>query len=118
MWEKPTVSCTDFESGVYTIRTNLSVTDRAGVISRGVIFEIYLDGRLNRRALATQTGNIEITNLQPDTEFEIRGVFYYYDENGEEQEEEFYTGTVKTKPISALGTIDFSFQMEKYIQTK
>ena len=67
-WEKPTVSCTDFESGVYTISTNLSVTDRAGVISRGVIFEIYLDGRLNRRALATQTGNIEITNLQPDTE--------------------------------------------------
>ncbi len=110
MWEKPTVSCTDFESGVYTIRTNLSVTDRAGVISRGVIFEIYLEGRLNRRALATQTGNIEITNLQPDTEFEIRGVFYYYDENEEEQEEEFYIGTVKTKPISALGTIDFSFQ--------
>ena len=109
-WEKPTVSCTDFESGVYTIRTNLSVTDRAGVISRGVIFEIYLDGRLNRRALATQTGNIEITNLQPDTEFEIRGVFYYYDEEGVEQEEEFYNGTVKTKPISALGTIDFSFQ--------
>ena len=109
-WEKPTVSCTEFEGEVYTIRTNLSVTDRAGVISRGVIFEIYLDGRLNRRALATQTGNIEITNLQPDTEFEIRGVFYYYDENGEEQEEEFYTGTVKTKPISALGTIDFSFK--------
>ena len=110
MWEKPTVSCTDFESGVYTISTNLSVTDRAGVISRGVIFEIYLDGRLNRRALATQTGNIEITNLQPDTEFEIRGVFYYYDEDGVEKEEEFYNGTVKTKPISALGTIDFSFQ--------
>ena len=109
-WEKPTVSCTDFEGEVYTIRTNLSVTDRAGVISRGVIFEIYLDGRLNRRALATQTGNIEITNLQPDTEFEIRGVFYYYDEEGVEQEEEFYNGTVKTKPISALGTIDFSFQ--------
>ena len=109
-WEKPTVSCTDFESGVYTVSTNLSVTDRAGVISRGVIFEIYLDGRLNRRALATQTGNIEITNLQPDTEFEIRGVFYYFDEDGEEQEEEFYNGTVKTKPISALGTIDFSFQ--------
>ena len=109
-WEKPTVSCTDFEGEVYTIRTNLSVTDRAGVISRGVIFEIYLEGRLNRRALATQTGNIEITNLQPDTEFEIRGVFYYYDENEEEQEEEFYIGTVKTKPISALGTIDFSFQ--------
>ncbi len=109
-WEKPTVSCTDFESGVYTISTNLSVTDKAGAISRGVIFEIYLDGRLNRRALAIQTGNIEITNLQPDTEFEIRGIFYYYDEEGVEQEEEFYIGTVKTKPISALGTIDFSFQ--------
>ena len=51
MWEKPEVSCTDFETGVYSATTNLSVRDRANVISRGITFEIYLDGRLNRRVL-------------------------------------------------------------------
>ena len=117
-WEKPTVSCTDFEGEVYTIRTNLSVTDRAGVISRGVIFEIYLDGRLNRRVQATQTGLLEITGLQPSSEYEIRGIFYYNDENGVEQEEEFYNGKVTTKSIDTLGTIDFSFQNGKIYSNK
>ena len=110
MWAKPEVSCSDFEAGVYTIKTNLSVEDKAGVITRGVIFEISLDGRLNRRVQATKTGELEITGLQPDTEYEIVGIVYYNDENEVEQEEEFYTGKVKTKSIDTLGTIDFSFQ--------
>ena len=110
MWAKPEVSCTDFEAEVYTIKTNLSVEDKAGVITRGVIFEISLDGRLNRRVQATQTGELEITGLQPDTTYEIVGIVYYNDENGNEVEEEFYTGTVTTKSIDTLGTIDFSFQ--------
>ena len=74
MWAKPEVSCTDFEVDVYTIRTNLEVTDKAGVITRGVIFEISLDGRLNRRMQATKTGNLEITGLQPDTEYSWNSV--------------------------------------------
>ncbi len=110
MWAKPEVSCTDFESEVYTIRTNLSVIDRAGVITRGVIFEISLDGRLNRRVQATQTGELEITGLQPDTEYEIVGIVYYNDESEVEIEEEFYTGSVTTKSIDTLGTVDFSFE--------
>ena len=118
MWEKPEVSCTDFEGEVYTIRTNLSVRDRAGVITRGITFEIYLDGRLNRRVQASQAGTLEITNLQPSSEYEIRGIFYYNDENGVEQEEEFYTGKVTTKSIDTLGTLDFSFQNGKIYSNK
>ena len=110
MWEKPEVSCTDFESDVYTISTNLSVRDRANVISRGITFELYLDGRLNRRVFATKVGKVEISNLQPSSEYEIKGIFYYTDENGVEQQEEFYNGKVTTKSIDTLGTIDFSFQ--------
>ncbi len=110
MWAKPEVSCTDFEADVYTIRANLSVIDRAGVITRGVIFEISLDGRLNRRVQATTTGKLEITGLQPDTTYEIVGIVYYNDENANEVEEEFYTGSVTTKLIDILGTIDFSFE--------
>ena len=110
MWAKPEVSCTDFEADVYTIRTNLSVIDRAGVITRGVIFEISLDGRLNRRMQATTTGELEITGLQPDTTYEIVGIVYYNNESRVEVEEEFYTGSVTTKSIDTLGTIDFSFE--------
>ncbi len=110
MWEKPEVSCTDFESDVYTISTNLSVRDRANVISRGITFELYLDGRLNRRVFATKVGKVEISNLQPSSEYEIKGIFYYTDENGVEQQEEFYNGKVTTESIDTLGTIDFSFQ--------
>ncbi len=110
MWAKPEVICTDFEADVYTIRTNLSVIDRAGVITRGVIFEISLDGRLNRRVQATQTGELEITGLQPDTTYEIVGIVYYNNESRVEVEEEFYTGSVTTKSIDTLGTIDFSFE--------
>ncbi len=118
MWEKPEVSCTDFEGEVYTIRTNLSVRDRAGVITRGITFEIYLDGRLNRRVQASQAGILEITNLRPSSEYEIRGIFYYNDKNGVEQEEEFYTGKVTTKSIDTLGTLDFSFQNGKIYSNK
>ena len=110
MWAKPEVSCSEFEAGVYTIKTNLNVEDKAGVITRGVIFEISLDGRLNRRMQATKAGELEITGLQPDTTYEIVGIVYYNDESGLEQEEQFYTGTVTTKSIDTLGTIDFSFE--------
>ena len=109
-WIKPEVSCTNFEGDVYTIRSNLTVTDKAKVITKGIIFEIMLDGRLNRRVQATQTGEINITGLKPDTEYEIRGIVYYNNKEGEEQEEEFYTGKVKTKSMDTLGTIDFSFE--------
>lgn len=109
-WVKPEVSCTNFEGDVYTIRSNLTVTDRAKVITKGIIFEIMVDGRLNRRVQATQTGEINITGLKPDTEYEIKGIVYYNNEEGEEQEEEFYTGKVKTKSMDTLGTIDFSFE--------
>ncbi len=108
-WEKPEVSCTDFEAEVYTIKTNINVTDRAGVI-QSIIFEIRLNGRLSRRVQVTQTGELEITGLQPETEYEITGIVYYSDENGQEVEETFYTGTVETKSIDTLGTIDFSFE--------
>lgn len=109
-WVKPEVNCTNFEGDVYTIRSNLTVTDRAKVITKGIIFEIMVDGRLNRRVQATQTGEINITGLKPDTEYEIKGIVYYNNEEGEEQEEEFYTGKVKTKSMDTLGTIDFSFE--------
>ena len=109
-WVKPEVSCTNFEGDVYTIRSNLTIEDRAGVITRGIVFEIMLDGRLNRRVQVIQTGKIEITGLEPEKEYEIRGIVYYNNEEGEEQEEEFYTGKVKTKSMDVLGTVDFSFE--------
>ena len=117
-WAKPEVSCTGFEGDVYSIRSNLEINDKANVITRGVVFEIMLDGRVNRRIYAEESKMIEITSLQPETEYEIYGVVYYNDESGIEQEEEFYRQTFTTKSVDELGTIDFSFENGKVYSNK
>ena len=109
-WIKPEVSITEFEAYVYTIKTNITVNDTQGDITRGIIFEIILDGRVVRRVDATGLEELEISSLQPETEYQIRGTFYYNDENGIERLEEFYNGTVTTKSIDILEPIDISFE--------
>ena len=110
MWAKPEINLSEFEEDVYTISTNITVDDKAQVITKGITFELILDGRLNRRVNVTQEGLLEITGLRPETEYEIIGTVYYRNEQGEEIEEEFYRGKITTKPIDTLGTIDFSFE--------
>ena len=109
-WVKPEVSCTDFEGQVYSAKTELTIEDVTGEITRGIIFEVYREGRLNRRVQVTSGGVAEISGLNPDTEYEIIGIFYYTDEEEIEQTEEFYRGVVQTKSIDTLGAIKLNFE--------
>lgn len=109
-WAKPEVSCTNFETDVYSAKTILSIKDRAEVISRGIVFEFYKNGRLNRRIQITNSGEIEVIGLEPDTDYQVVGIVYYYDENGIDTEEEFYTENIHTLSLDTLGTINFSFE--------
>ena len=109
-WVKPEVSCTDFEGQVYSAKTELTIEDVTGEITRGIIFEVYREGRLNRRVQVTSGGVAEISGLNPDTEYEIIGIFYYTDEEEIEQTEEFYRGVVQTKSIDTLGEIKLNFE--------
>ena len=109
-WVKPEVSCTEFEENVYSIHANLEIIDKVKAISRGIVFELRKDGKINRRVQAMSSGRIEISGLEPNTEYEITGIFYYRDEEDEEQTEQFFKGTVHTKDIENLETLKLSFE--------
>lgn len=109
-WVKPEVSCSGFEEQVYSIKTNLQIVDKAGVITKGIIFEFRKEEKLNRRVQILSSGVSDISGLEPDAEYEITGIFYYADEEGEEHTEVFYEGTVHTKSVKTLGTVQLSFE--------
>ena len=103
---KPEVSVEDFTAEVYTAKSRLTIKDSTGRIVEAPTFEIYKDGKIYLRRTYTNSGNITITGLVPDTEYEIIGKFIYLNESGQKVENTFYEGTFTTKGYEELGSID------------
>ena len=101
---KPTITASDFEAGVYTARTNIEIQDPQGKIL-GATFIIRRNNRIYQRRQITGAGNLELTSLVPDTEFEVEGTYIYLNENNNQVEEIFYQGEFTTKSIDTLGSI-------------
>ena len=103
---KPEVTAEDFTPEVYTAKSVLTIKDSAGRIVEAPTFEIYKEGKIYLRRTYTNSGNITITGLVPDTEYEIIGKFIYLNESGQKVENTFYEGTFTTKGYEELGSID------------
>ena len=109
-YQKPEVSCTEFDTRVYTTRTTISVNDPSNAITKSPIFEISKDGKVYKRIKINNTGLIEIAGLIPDTEFNVKGIYYYKDENRKDKEEVFVNTTIHTQTIDSLGTIKLNYK--------
>ena len=103
---KPEVSVEDFTPEVYTAKSVLTIKDPTGRIVEAPTFEIYKDNKLYLRRTYTNSGNITVTGLVPETEYEIVGKYVYLNENGQKVENTFYEGTFTTKGYDELGSID------------
>ena len=103
---KPEVSVEDFTPEVYTAKSVLTIKDPAGRIVEAPTFEIYKDGKIYLRRTYTNSGNITVTGLVPETEYKIVGKYVYLNENGQKVENTFYEGTFATKGYEELGSID------------
>ena len=103
---KPEVSVEDFTAEVYTAKSTLTIKDSAGRIVEAPTFEIYKDGKIYLRRTYTNSGNITVTGLVPETEYKIVGKYVYLNENGQKVENTFYEGTFTTKGYDELGSID------------
>ena len=115
---KPEVSVEDFTAEVYTAKSVLTIKDPAGRIVEAPTFEIY-KGRENiSKENNTNSGNITVTGLVPETEYEIIGKFIYLNENGQKVENTFYEGSFTTKGYEELGSIEIQKKMERYIVIK
>ena len=103
---KPEVSVEDFSAEVYTAKSTLTIKDPAGRIVEAPTFEIYKDGKIYLRRTFNNSGEIQITGLVPETEYEIIGKYVYLNENNQKVENTFYEGTFTTKGYDELGSID------------
>ena len=105
---KPEVSVEDFTAEVYTAKSTLTIKDPSGRIIEAPTFEMYKDGKIYLRRTFSNSGDIQITGLIPDTEYEIVGKYVYLNENGQKVENTFYEGSFTTKGYEELGSIDIT----------
>ena len=107
-YKKPEVTVEDFKAEVYTAKSNLNIKDPKARIIEAPTFEIYKDGKIYLRRVFKNSGEIQITGLVPETEYEIIGKYIYLNAENKKVENTFYKGTIKTKGYEALGTIELS----------
>ena len=105
---KPEVSVEDFTGEVYTAKSILTIKDPAERIVEAPTFEIYKDSKIYLRRTYTNSGNITVTGLVPETEYKIVGRYIYLNENNQKVENTFYEGSFTTKGYEELGSIDIT----------
>ena len=105
---KPQVTVEDFTAEVYTAKSVLHINDPSGRIVEAPTFEIYKDGKIYLRRIFSNSGEIQITGLIPETEYEVIGKFMYLNENNQKVENTFYEGRFTTKGYDQLGSIDIT----------
>ena len=105
---KPQVTVEDFTAEVYTAKSTLNINDPTGRIIEAPTFEIYKDGKIYLRRTFSNSGEIQITGLVPDTEYEVIGKYIYLNENNQKVENTFYEGSFRTKGYEELGSIDIT----------
>ena len=103
---KPEVTADNFTAEVYTAKSTLHIKDPSGRIIEAPTFEIYKDGKIYLRRTFSNSGEIQITGLVPDTEYEVIGKYIYLNENNQKVENTFYEGKFTTKGYEELGSID------------
>ena len=103
---KPEVRAEDFTAEVYTAKSTLHIKDPSGRIIEAPTFEIYKDGKIYLRRTFSNSGEIQITGLVAETEYEVVGKYIYLNENNQKVENTFYEGTFTTKGYDELGSID------------
>ena len=108
LYVKPQVTVEDFRAEVYTAKSTLHINDPTGRIIEAPTFEIYKDGKIYLRRTFSNSGEIQITGLVPETEYEVKGKFIYLNENNEKVENTFYEGRFTTKGYDELGSIDIT----------
>ena len=107
-YTKPEVTAENFTAEVYTAKSTLYIKDPSGMIIEAPTFEIYKDGKIYLRRTFSNSGEIQITGLIPDTEYEVIGKYIYLNENNQKVENTFYEGIFTTKGYEELGSIDIT----------
>ena len=107
-YKKPEVTVEEFTAEVYSAKSTLHIKDEAKRIVEAPTFEVYKEEKMYLRRIFKNSGEIQITGLVPETEYEIIGKYIYLNEENKKVENTFYKGKIKTKGYDALGEISIS----------
>ncbi len=113
-YEKPTVQVSSYDTGVYRIEMDLKVTDPAQRLHKNkmVQVEVY-EVQGNTKTLVMRSfknapgGKVELGggSIKPDTEYDVKTFFTYFNEYGEEKIEDVDAVTLKTDTFESLQPI-------------
>ena len=117
-WVEPEVSYTNFEVETYTINSKIEIKDPTREITKGVTFTIRKGDRTVAKRVLRSSGELEITGLEPGTEYKIIGEYKYTNEQGNELEKRICEETVVTKGIGELGQIELRYEIGKIYSNK
>ena len=109
---KPVVKSSKLTTNVYTARGSIEIYDPSGVIDKAPTYTIRANGRTYTRRTITESSSFIIAGLLPNTTYEVEGTYTYYKEDLKTRMlVTFYVGTIKTRPLSDLDSIDLVHQV-------
>lgn len=110
IWIKPTVTCTDFVSNVYSAVANLSISDPCNVIYKAITFTFYRGDEIAFRISSTSEGEVKATKLLPNTKYKIVGKYQYKNREGSIIENTILEQEITTKGVDQLNPIEMGFE--------
>ena len=106
---EPKVIVSELLPATYSINAALTIEDPTNnLINSKVTFSVYQKDKLIMRKSYTENSDINLTGLEPDSEYVVVGTYAYRNENREIINHEFLNIVVKTDGISALKEVVFT----------
>lgn len=109
-WREPTSTVEGVNTNTYTANILFKIDDPSNTIKTAITFEIYKNDKIYLRKETYSLSNLDIKDLEPNTEYKIKGKYKYIDRDKNVQEVIFLEENIKTKGISELTPISLSFK--------
>ena len=110
IWIKPTVTCSDFRTNVYSTTANLQISDPSKVIYKAITFTFYKDGEIAFRTSSFSSGEVNVTKLLPSTKYKIVGTYQYRNKEGSLIENTIIEQEITTRGIEELKPIELELE--------
>ncbi len=110
VWQKPVVTCTNFNASTYTANATINISDPSRAIKKAITFTFYIGDDIAFRTSATSSGIIKVTKLIPQTTYRIIGNYQYINQEGALIETTFLEDEITTLGVQNINPIDLYFE--------
>lgn len=116
-WKKPEVVAHSFVPGVYQITGSVTISDPAGALKNGAVFQLYSGDRLSmRKVFYSTTDAAVIGGLVPGETYTIKGTITYYKDGTKTETvtEEFYSQEITLNGLESMVPLQLHIDQGEY----